>query len=75
MAEFAAEPNARVKISGIGLPNRPWTVADNAPVSAIDIAQLALAYKGSGLDVGPHPIYLREPDAAEPKPSKTVLNG
>ena len=50
-------------------------VADNAPVSAIDIAQLALEYKGSGLDVGPHPIYLREPDAAEPKPSKTVLNG
>ncbi len=29
MARFAAFPNVRVKISGIGQPGRPWTVADN----------------------------------------------
>ncbi|ACL62724.1 amidohydrolase family protein [Methylobacterium nodulans] len=29
MAAFAEEPNVRVKISGIGQPGRPWTVADN----------------------------------------------
>jgi hypothetical protein len=51
------------------------SVADNSPVSAVDIAQLALEYKGSGLDIGAHPIYLREPDAAEPKANKSVLNG
>ena len=50
-------------------------VADNSPVSAVDIAQLALAYKGSGIDIAAHPIYLREPDAAEPKPNKSVLHG
>lgn len=32
MAALAAEPNVRVKISGIGLPGRPWTVADNQPI-------------------------------------------
>lgn len=50
-------------------------VTDNSPVSAVDIAQLALTYRGSGIDIGAHPIYLREPDAAEPKPNKSVLNG
>jgi predicted TIM-barrel fold metal-dependent hydrolase len=29
---FAACPNVAVKISGLGLPGRPWRVADNAPV-------------------------------------------
>ena len=32
MAGFAAEPNTRVKISGIGIPRKPWTVEDNRPV-------------------------------------------
>ena len=29
MARFAALPNARVKISGIGQPGRPWVVTEN----------------------------------------------
>jgi predicted TIM-barrel fold metal-dependent hydrolase len=29
MARFAAEPNVRVKISGLGQRDRPWTVSDN----------------------------------------------
>ncbi len=29
MARLAESPNLRVKISGVGLPNHPWTVADN----------------------------------------------
>lgn len=32
MAAFAAEPNTRVKISGIGLPGKPWTVEANGPI-------------------------------------------
>jgi predicted TIM-barrel fold metal-dependent hydrolase len=32
MASLAECPNVAVKISGIGLPGRPWTVADNGPV-------------------------------------------
>ncbi|WP_420994714.1 amidohydrolase family protein [Cupriavidus sp. 30B13] len=32
MAVLAAQPNAAVKISGLGLPGRPWTQADNVPV-------------------------------------------
>jgi predicted TIM-barrel fold metal-dependent hydrolase len=32
MAGFAIEPNTRVKISGIGLAKKPWTVEDNRPV-------------------------------------------
>jgi len=32
MTAFAAEPNTRVKISGIGIPGRAWTVEDNRPV-------------------------------------------
>lgn len=29
---IAERPNAALKISGIGLPGRPWTIADNGPV-------------------------------------------
>lgn len=29
MARFAAEPNVRVKISGLGQRDRPWTVSEN----------------------------------------------
>ncbi len=32
MTAFAAQPNTRVKISGIGQPGRPWTVEANRPV-------------------------------------------
>ncbi len=32
MEALAAEPNTALKISGLGLPGRPWTVADNGPV-------------------------------------------
>ena len=38
MAAVAAEPNTRVKISGIGLPGRPWTVEDNGPIVLTTIA-------------------------------------
>jgi predicted TIM-barrel fold metal-dependent hydrolase len=31
-ARLAAHPNVSMKISGIGLPGRAWTVADNRPV-------------------------------------------
>ena len=29
MARFAAEPNVRVKISGLGQRDRPWSVSEN----------------------------------------------
>jgi predicted TIM-barrel fold metal-dependent hydrolase len=32
MAAVAGEPNTRVKISGIGLPGQPWTVAANKSI-------------------------------------------
>ncbi len=32
MRAFAACPNVAVKISGLGLPGRPWRVEDNAPI-------------------------------------------
>jgi len=32
MAGFAACSNTAVKISGLGVPGRPWTVADNGPI-------------------------------------------
>ena len=32
MATLAAEPNVAVKISGLGQPGRPWTVAANGPI-------------------------------------------
>jgi predicted TIM-barrel fold metal-dependent hydrolase len=32
MAALAAVPNVAVKISGLGLPGRPWTVVDNGPI-------------------------------------------
>jgi predicted TIM-barrel fold metal-dependent hydrolase len=36
---LAGAANANIKISGIGIPGRPWTVTDNRPVvlDAIDI--------------------------------------
>jgi predicted TIM-barrel fold metal-dependent hydrolase len=38
MAAFAAEPNTRVKISGIGQRGLPWTVAANRPIVLTAIA-------------------------------------
>jgi len=32
MRRLARAPQVLVKISGLGLPGRPWTVADNAPI-------------------------------------------
>jgi len=32
MRAFSACPNVAVKISGLGLPGRPWRVEDNAPI-------------------------------------------
>lgn len=32
MEQLAREPNVAVKVSGLGLPSRPWTEADNVPV-------------------------------------------
>ncbi|GJG96883.1 amidohydrolase [Cupriavidus pauculus] len=32
MERLAREPNVAVKVSGLGLPGRPWTEADNVPV-------------------------------------------
>ncbi len=32
MARLACEPNVAVKISGIGLPGQPWSVANNGPI-------------------------------------------
>jgi len=32
LAGVAARPNVALKISGLGLPDRPWSVADNGPV-------------------------------------------
>lgn len=32
MARLAELPQVAVKISGLGLPGRPWTVADNGPI-------------------------------------------
>ena len=38
MAAFAAEPNTRVKISGIGQRDASWSVAANRPVVLTAIA-------------------------------------
>jgi predicted TIM-barrel fold metal-dependent hydrolase len=38
MQTLAAEPNAAVKISGLGQPGRPWTVAANGPIVRDTIA-------------------------------------
>lgn len=38
MATLARAPNVAVKISGLGLPGRPWTRADNVPVIRDTIA-------------------------------------
>lgn len=32
LEKAAAEPNVAIKISGIGLPGQPWTVANNGPI-------------------------------------------
>ena len=32
MTEFAASPNVAVKISGLGQPSQPWTLAANGPL-------------------------------------------
>jgi len=32
LVTVAGQPNVALKISGLGLPGRPWTVADNGPV-------------------------------------------
>ncbi|MFP4463499.1 MAG: amidohydrolase family protein [Guyparkeria sp.] len=32
MAQFARAPNVAVKISGLGVPGQPWTVASNGPI-------------------------------------------
>lgn len=32
MAQLAGQPNVAVKVSGLGLPGKPWTQADNVPV-------------------------------------------
>jgi len=50
------------------------TVDDDSPVSAVDIAFLAMQKIGSGLDIASHPIYLREPDATASAPRKLVTN-
>jgi predicted TIM-barrel fold metal-dependent hydrolase len=38
MAHFAREPNVAVKISGIGLPGREWTLETNGPIIRDTIA-------------------------------------
>ena len=38
MRRFARLPQARVKISGLGLKGRPWRLADNAPIIEATIA-------------------------------------
>jgi predicted TIM-barrel fold metal-dependent hydrolase len=38
MATLAAEPNAAVKISGLGQPGKPWTVEANGPIVRATIA-------------------------------------
>lgn len=38
MGTLAAEPNVAVKISGLGQPGRPWTVAANGPIVRDTIA-------------------------------------
>ena len=56
MATLAECPNVAVKISGIGLPGRPWTVADNGPIVrtvinlfGVDRAMFASNYPVDGL--------------------------
>jgi tRNA threonylcarbamoyladenosine biosynthesis protein TsaB len=49
-------------------------VADVRCVSAVDIALLAIAMLNRGEQPEATPLYLREPDAAEPKAPKRVFN-
>jgi predicted TIM-barrel fold metal-dependent hydrolase len=43
MATLAAQPNVAVKISGLGQPGQPWTLAANAPVIHDTIAIFGIA--------------------------------
>ncbi len=53
MATLAACPNASVKISGIGQPGKPWTVAANREIvlTAIDLFGVKRAMFGSNFPV------------------------
>jgi predicted TIM-barrel fold metal-dependent hydrolase len=43
MASLARQPNVRVKISGLGLPGRPWTATDNRWIVRETIAMFGAA--------------------------------
>ncbi|MDX1376242.1 MAG: amidohydrolase family protein, partial [Burkholderiales bacterium] len=43
MRALAACPNVAVKISGLGLPGRPWRVEDNAPIVRAAIETFGVA--------------------------------
>jgi predicted TIM-barrel fold metal-dependent hydrolase len=53
MAEFAKRPNVAVKISGIGLPGRKWTVANNRDIvrTIIDLFGVGRCMFGSNFPV------------------------
>ncbi|RUU09809.1 thioesterase, partial [Mesorhizobium sp. M7A.T.Ca.TU.009.01.3.2] len=53
MTEFAKRPNVAVKISGIGLPGQPWTVANNRDIvrSIIEIYGVERCLFGSNFPV------------------------
>lgn len=50
---LAGAPNVAIKISGLGLPGRPWTVADNEPIvlDAIEIFGVERAMFASNFPV------------------------
>ena len=48
-------------------------VGDASSVDAVDIALIAARYFAQGTVQSAQPLYLRAPDAANPKPSKSVL--
>jgi predicted TIM-barrel fold metal-dependent hydrolase len=50
MATPAREPNVRVEISGLGLPGRPWTVADNRWIVRETIPGFGAAREARRLD-------------------------
>jgi predicted TIM-barrel fold metal-dependent hydrolase len=65
MAALAAEPNTAVKISGLGIPGRRWTVEDNRPVVrdamrifGIERCAFASNYPVDGLVVTLRDIFL-----------------
>ncbi len=53
MTAFAAEPNTRVKISGIGQAGKPWTIEANRPVvlAAIEVFGVARCLFASNFPV------------------------